>query len=164
MRKEVAINLTPPTSNIIFKAGDSLKSCKVKVNGRQVKFNASTCIDKASKLVHANLKTKHNMLRTLVHANLKTKLNVLRTLVHANLKAKYYVLRTLVHADPPCNVTQASDIINEALATGMHAQTTVATTIGSTQGSLAYAQDMFLKVSLITDWLTITQACEYHSK
>jgi hypothetical protein len=34
----------------------------------------------------------------------------------------------------------------------MHAmQTTGATTIGSTPGFLAFAQDMFLKVPLITD-------------
>jgi hypothetical protein len=35
----------------------------------------------------------------------------------------------------------------------MHAmQITVATTVGSTPGSLDFAQDMFLKVPLITDW------------
>jgi hypothetical protein len=45
----------------------------------------------------------------------------------------------------------------------MHAiQTTVATTIGSTPGSLAFARDMFLKVPLITDWQAITHACKYH--
>jgi hypothetical protein len=33
----------------------------------------------------------------------------------------------------------------------MHAMhTTIATTVGSTPGSLAFAQDMFLKVPLIT--------------
>jgi hypothetical protein len=47
----------------------------------------------------------------------------------------------------------------------MHAmQTTVATTIGSSPGSLAFARDMFLKVPLITDWQAITHACEYHVK
>jgi hypothetical protein len=41
----------------------------------------------------------------------------------------------------------------------MHAmQTTVATTVGSTPGSLAFAQDMFLKVPLITDWQAITHS------
>ncbi len=35
----------------------------------------------------------------------------------------------------------------------MHAmQTTIATTVGSTPDSLAFAWDMFLKVPLITDW------------
>jgi hypothetical protein len=85
--------------------------------------------------------------------------------VHANLKTIHYVLRTLVHANPPHNMTQARDIINEALAIAMHAmQTTVATTIGSSPGSLAFARDMFLKVPLIFDWQAIRHTCEYHVK
>ncbi len=51
-----------------------------------------------------------------------------------------YVLRTLIHTNPPQNMTQARDIIVDALATAMHAmQTTVATTLGSTLGALAFA-------------------------
>jgi hypothetical protein len=62
-------------------------------------------------------------------------------------------------------MTQARDMINEALATAMHAmQTTVATTIGSTPGSLAFARDMVYKVPLTTDWQAITHTCEYHVK
>jgi hypothetical protein len=62
-------------------------------------------------------------------------------------------------------MTQARDIIDEALATPMYAmQTTIATTVGSTTDSLAFAQDMFLKLPLITDWQAITHACEYHVK
>ncbi len=39
------------------------------------------------------------------------------------------VLRTLVHTNPPQNMTQAMDIIDDKMATAMHAmQTTVATT------------------------------------
>ncbi len=54
------------------------------------------------------------------------------------------VLRTLVHTNPPRNMTQARDIIDNALATAMHAmQTTIATTLGSTPGALAFARDMF---------------------
>jgi hypothetical protein len=50
------------------------------------------------------------------------------------------VLRTLVHTNPPQNMTQARDIIDDALATAMHAmQTTVATTLGSMPGALAFA-------------------------
>ena len=65
------------------------------------------------------------------------------------------VLRTLV-TNPPQNMTQARDIIDNALATAMHAmQTTVATTLGSTPGALAFAQDMFLNVPLIADWQAI---------
>ncbi len=45
------------------------------------------------------------------------------------------VLRTLVHTNPPQNMTQARDIIDDALATAMHAmQIPIATTLGSTPG------------------------------
>ncbi len=55
------------------------------------------------------------------------------------------MLRKLVHTNPPQNMTQARDMIDDALATAMHAmQTTVATTLGSMSGALAFAQDMFL--------------------
>ncbi len=81
------------------------------------------------------------------------------------LISKQYVLRTLVHNSPPRNMTQARDIIDEALATAKHAmQITVANTLGSTPGSIVFAQDMFLKLPLITDWQAITHACEYHVK
>jgi hypothetical protein len=50
------------------------------------------------------------------------------------------VLRTLVHTNPPQKMTQARDIIDDALATAMHAmQATVATTLGSTLDALAFA-------------------------
>jgi hypothetical protein len=50
------------------------------------------------------------------------------------------VLRTLVHTNPPQNMTQARDIIDDALAPAMHAiQTTIATTLRSTPGSLAFS-------------------------
>jgi hypothetical protein len=54
------------------------------------------------------------------------------------------VLRTLVHTNPPQNMTQAGDIIDDALATVMHAmQTTVATTLGITLGALALLEICF---------------------
>jgi hypothetical protein len=60
-------------------------------------------------------------------------------------------------------MTQARDIKDEALATVMHAmQITIATTVGSTPGSFPFAQDMFLKLPLITDWQAVMYACEYH--
>jgi hypothetical protein len=60
-------------------------------------------------------------------------------------------------------MTQARDIIDNALATAMHAmQTTVSTTLGSTPGALAFAQDMFLNVPLIADWQAIARNCEHH--
>ncbi len=60
-------------------------------------------------------------------------------------------------------MTQARDIIDDALATAMHAmQTTVATTLRRTPGALAFAQDMFLNVPLIADWQAIACTCEHH--
>jgi hypothetical protein len=73
------------------------------------------------------------------------------------------VLRTLVHTNPLRNMTQARDIIDDALATAMHAmQTTIATTLGSTPGALAFLRDMFLNVPLIADWQAIARTCEHH--
>ncbi len=60
-------------------------------------------------------------------------------------------------------MTQAKSIIDDALATAMHAmQTTVATTLGSTPGALDFAQDMFLNVPLIAFWQAIARTCEHH--
>jgi hypothetical protein len=73
------------------------------------------------------------------------------------------MLRTLVHTNPSQNMTQARDIIDDALATAMHAmQTTIATTLGSTPGILAFAQNMFLNIPLIADWQAIARTCEHH--
>jgi hypothetical protein len=45
----------------------------------------------------------------------------------------------------------------------MHAmQTTVATTLGSTPGALAFTQDIFLNVLLVADWQAIARTCECH--
>jgi hypothetical protein len=74
------------------------------------------------------------------------------------------VLRTLVHTNPPQNMTQARDIIDDALATAIHAiQTTIATTLGSMPGALAFAPDMFLNVPLIADWQVIVRTLEHHA-
>jgi hypothetical protein len=68
------------------------------------------------------------------------------------------VLRILVHTNPPNNLSKAKDIVDDALATAMHAmRTTVATTLGSTPGALAFSRDMFLNVPLIADWQAIAR-------
>jgi hypothetical protein len=73
------------------------------------------------------------------------------------------VLPILVHTNPPRNMTLARDIIDNALATAMHAmQTTITTTLGSTPGTLAFAQYMFLNIPLIADWQAIARTCEHH--
>jgi hypothetical protein len=77
------------------------------------------------------------------------------------------VLRVLIHGNPPKTMSKskAKDIVDEALATTMHAmQTTVATTLGSAPGSLTFARDMFLNVPLVADWQTIARKREQHVK
>eukprot|EP00957_Ditylum_brightwellii_P056612 4291249-Ditylum_brightwellii.AAC.1 len=54
------------------------------------------------------------------------------------------VLRTHLYSNLPKNMTQARDIIDQALATAIHAmQTTIATMLGSTPGALAFSRDIF---------------------
>ena len=73
------------------------------------------------------------------------------------------VLRVLLYSNPPQNMTQARGIVNQALATAMHAmRVTTASTLGSTPGALAFSRDMFLNVPLIADWHTIAQRCEQY--
>ena len=73
------------------------------------------------------------------------------------------ILRTLLHSNPPKNLTQAKDVMDDALATAMHAmRTTVVTAIGSTPGALAFSRDMFLNIPLVADWQTIAQCREHH--
>ena len=71
------------------------------------------------------------------------------------------VLRTYLYSNPPQNMTQAKYIIDQALATAMHAmRTTIATTLCSTPGSLAFSRGMFLNVPLIADWQAIASRRE----
>jgi len=73
------------------------------------------------------------------------------------------VLRTLLYGNPPKTMTKAREILDSALSTAMHAmRTTIATTLKSTPGSLAFSRDMFLNIPLIADWQTIAQHREHH--
>ena len=68
------------------------------------------------------------------------------------------ILRTILYSSPPCNMTQARDIVDQALSQAMHAtRTTVMTTIGSSPGSLAFSRDMFLNIPLVADWQAIAK-------
>ena len=73
------------------------------------------------------------------------------------------VLCTLMYSKPPHNMTQAQDIVDQALALAMQAMhTTVATTLGSTPGALAFSREMFLNIPLVTGWQAIATCCEHH--
>jgi hypothetical protein len=61
-------------------------------------------------------------------------------------------------------MSQARDIIDDTLATAMHAmQTTIATTLGSTPGALAFAREMFLNMPLNANWQATARTCEHHA-
>ena len=73
------------------------------------------------------------------------------------------VLRTLMYSNPPHNMTQARDIVDQALALAMHAmRTTVAITLGSTPCALAFRRDVFLKIPLVANWQAIATCREHH--
>ena len=71
------------------------------------------------------------------------------------------VLKTLLHSNRPKNMDDARDIVDDALATSMHAmRCNVTTALGSPPGALVYARDMFLNVPLVADWTTIANRRE----
>ena len=58
------------------------------------------------------------------------------------------VLRVLLYSNPPKYMTQARDIIDDALATAMNVmRIVVATSLGITPGALVFSRDMLLNVS-----------------
>ena len=71
------------------------------------------------------------------------------------------ILRAYLRASPPRNVTQATEMVDEALHLAMYAmRNTVHTTLGSSPGSLVFARDMFLNIPLVADWHQITKKRE----
>ena len=67
------------------------------------------------------------------------------------------ILRTLLHGHPPNQNENPNTIIDNALATAMHAtRTAVSQSLGNNSpGSLAFKRDMFLNVPLLADLQTI---------
>ena len=74
------------------------------------------------------------------------------------------ILRTLLHGrdSPVQNLTQAHELIDEALSICAHAlRTSVHTTLGSSPGALVFNRDMFLNIPLLADWHAITTKREH---
>eukprot|EP00804_Cyclotella_cryptica_P026295 CCRYP_007653-RA/>CCRYP_007653-RA protein AED:0.10 eAED:-0.09 QI:0/-1/0/1/-1/0/1/0/74 len=71
-----------------------------------------------------------------------------------------HVLQTLVYSSCPHNMTQAQDIVDQALDTSMHAmRTRVTTTLGITSGAIAFSMDVVLKIHVIANWKAISCSC-----
>ena len=68
------------------------------------------------------------------------------------------ILRTLLHEEPPQNITNEKEYVDEALSIAMHAMSAgIYSTLGSSPGSLTYNRDTFLNIPLHADWHAITQ-------
>jgi hypothetical protein len=68
------------------------------------------------------------------------------------------VLRILLHANPPQNIVNAKQYVDEALSIAMRPMRAgVHSTLDSSPGNLAFIRDMFLNIPLTADWHTITQ-------
>ena len=73
------------------------------------------------------------------------------------------VIRTFLYSNPPKNMTQAKDMMDDVLAYAIYAMwTTVITTLGSTPGALAFSRDIFLNIPLVADWQTVSRKLEHH--
>jgi hypothetical protein len=72
------------------------------------------------------------------------------------------VLRILLHGNPPQNIANAEQYVDEVLSIAMHTMRAgVHTTLGSSPGNLVFNRDMFLNIPLIADWHAITQRREH---
>ena len=68
------------------------------------------------------------------------------------------VLRTLLHGEPPQNIKNAKEYVDEALSIAMHAMRVIVhSTMGSSPGNLVFNRDMFINIPLIADWHAVTQ-------
>ena len=69
------------------------------------------------------------------------------------------VIRTLIHLKPPQTPTDANSVVDEAIATAMHAcRCAPNTSLGNfPPGALVFQCDMFLDLPLVADLLTLTK-------
>ena len=62
------------------------------------------------------------------------------------------ILRTVMYTNPPTNQMEANQVLNNALATAMHAtRCTVNATLQNSAGAIVYNRDMLIDVPLIAD-------------
>lgn len=68
------------------------------------------------------------------------------------------ILRTLTHVNPPANEQQARQIVENALATAMHAtRCGVSRSLGISSGAFVFHRDMFLDLPVVADLLLIQE-------
>ena len=68
------------------------------------------------------------------------------------------ILRTTLATQPPVNILQANQLVENALATAVHAtRCAVTQSIGTSPGNLVFRRDMFIDLPLIADLVDIQQ-------
>ena len=66
------------------------------------------------------------------------------------------ILRTVIYTNPPANQLEANQVLDNALATAMHAtRCAVNSTLQNSPGSIVYNRDMLIDVPLIADLTVI---------
>ena len=66
------------------------------------------------------------------------------------------ILRTTLRANPPTNIEEANRIVDNALATAMHAmRCSVSRALHASPGGLVFRRDMFVDVPLLADFITL---------
>jgi hypothetical protein len=72
------------------------------------------------------------------------------------------VLGTLLHGDPPQNIANAEQYVDEALSIDIHPMRAgVHSTLGSSPGNFVFNRAMFLDIPLIVAWQAITHRREH---
>jgi hypothetical protein len=72
------------------------------------------------------------------------------------------VLRTLLHGEPPLNIADAKEFVDEVLSIAKHAMRAgIQPTLGSSPGSLVLNRGVFLNIPMFADWHAITQKREH---
>ena len=81
------------------------------------------------------------------------------SIIEASHKIIGQIIRTLLALKPPKTKTDADNIIDEALATAMHAlRCNPVSTLGNySPGALVFNRDMLLNLPLVTDIITLTK-------
>jgi transposase InsO family protein len=95
----------------------------------------------------------------IARVNISPNTPTANSIAEASHKSIGQVIRTLIHLHPPANAAQAARLVDEAIATAMHAlRCNPVSTLGNySPGALVFSRDMFLNIPLVADILTLTR-------
>ena len=107
-----------------------------------------------------NHEFQFNLLDAGIHSvNISPNTPTANSICEASHKAIGQVIRTLIHTQPPDSQQAAEHLVDNAIASAMHAlRCNPVTTLGNySPGALVFNRDMFLNIPLVADILTLTQ-------